>query len=162
MDRDSSATERFTDQGQKIYDFGDSFLVRCPRCDKRAQVAPPPALAAQWRPLSIAEVRLTCAQCGLLRTNAGDEMHIGGPCDWYFGLPLWLQTPCCGHTLWSCNARHLAFLERFVGATLRERVSGVGNRSLASRLPDWIKSGVHREDVLAGLGKLRALLERQE
>lgn len=160
MVRDEPATERFTDHGVTIYDFGDSFLVRCPRCGKRALVAPPPAEAAQWEPLSMV-MRLSCLHCGLARTFEGDEMHIGG-CDWYFHLPLWLQTPCCGHVLWAYNARHLAFLESFVRATLRERIPDAGNRSLASRLPDWIKSGVHRADVLEGIGRLRALLEREE
>lgn len=31
MDRDGPANGRFTDRGEQIYDFGDSFLVRCPR-----------------------------------------------------------------------------------------------------------------------------------
>lgn len=160
MDRDESAIERFTDQGEMICDFGDRFLVRCPRCGKRAEVAPPPALADQWRPLSLA-MRLVCLHCGLLRSFTGNGVCIGGPRDWYFMLPLWLQTPCCGHVLWAYNARHLAYLERFVQATLRERVVSGRNRSLASRLPEWIKSGVHRDDVLAGIGRLRARLERQ-
>jgi Arc/MetJ family transcription regulator len=61
--------------------------------------------------------------------------------------------------LWAYNERHLAFLEQYVGATLRETTLEAGNRSLASRLPRWIKSGQHREEVLAGLRRLRALLE---
>lgn len=75
---------------------------------------------------------------------------------------LWLQTPCCGHVLWACNTSHLASLDRFVRATLRERIVSGRNRSIASRLPDWIKSGVHRDDVLAGIGRLYALLKREE
>lgn len=162
VNRDESTAERFTDQGETIYDFGDSFAVRCPRCGKRAEVAPPPTLRPQWVPLS-AEMRLTCPHCGLLRDfNSNDDMHVGGPRDWYFCLPLWLQTPCRGYALWAYNARHLAFLERYVRATLRERTPDIRNRSLASRLPEWIKSGAHRDDVLAGIGRLRALLERRE
>lgn len=75
---------------------------------------------------------------------------------------LWLQTPGFGHVLWACNAPHLAFLERYVRVTLRKRIVSGRNRSLASRLPDWIKSGVHRDDVLTGIGRLRALLERED
>jgi hypothetical protein len=43
-----------------------------------------------------------------------------------FGLPLWLQTPCIGRTLWAFNARHLAYLKQFLQAELRER-RGAGN-----------------------------------
>jgi hypothetical protein len=84
-------------------------------------------------------------------------------CDDYFELPLWLQTPCCGEVLWAYNERHISFLEDFVGARLRERVRdgkyGWSNRSLASRLPAWIKSAKNRDEVMKGLSRLRARLQ---
>jgi hypothetical protein len=84
-------------------------------------------------------------------------------CDDYFGLPLWLQIPCCGEVLWAYNERHLSLLEGFVAARLRERSRderyGWSNRSLPSRLPPWIKSGKNREHVLKGLSRLRARLQ---
>ncbi|MEW9532434.1 hypothetical protein AB0B72_28180, partial [Microbispora sp. NPDC049125] len=42
--------------------------------------------------------------------------------DPFFGLHLWLQTPCCGNVLWAYNIRHLDLLEGYIGADLRERV----------------------------------------
>jgi hypothetical protein len=82
--------------------------------------------------------------------------------DSFFGLPLWLQVPCCGETLWAYNAAHLDFLAEHVGATLRERTRhpehGWHNRSLASRLPTWMKAARHRDEVLKGLERLRAKL----
>lgn len=81
--------------------------------------------------------------------------------DWYFGLPLWLQTPCCGHTLWAYNADHRAYLEAYVRATLRTappHAQPSRNRTLASRLPLWMKRKENREDVLRGLARLERLL----
>src|SRR5215212_7033778 len=67
--------------------------------------------------------------------------------DWYFGLPLWLQTPCAGQVLWAWNEWHLDWMERYVAADLRERTPNI-NMSLASRLPRWIKSAKNRDEVL--------------
>jgi hypothetical protein len=83
---------------------------------------------------------------------------LGGPVDWYFHLPLWLQTPCCGETLWAYNARHLDFLEDFVRAALRERTRGEHgwrNQALRTRLPKWMLAAKNRPDVLRCLGHLR-------
>ena len=49
---------------------------------------------------------------------------LGGPVDWYFHLPLWLQTGCCGETLWACNPAHLAFIQGYVRVTPREHARG--------------------------------------
>ncbi len=82
--------------------------------------------------------------------------------DEFFGLPLWLQAGCCGELRWAYNAEHLAFLEAFVGARLRERrrspEHGWSNGALVSRLPAWLKSRKNREEVLAGLARLRRTL----
>ena len=81
--------------------------------------------------------------------------------DRYFHLPLWLQTPCCGETLWAYNAAHLAFLEDFVRAQLREHARGAHgwrNQALANRLPGWMQDAKNREDVLRGVERLREKL----
>jgi hypothetical protein len=72
-----------------------------------------------------------------------------------FGLDLWLCTPCRGEVLWAYNVEHVQFLQRYVGATLRTR-EPKQNGSIASRLPAWITSAKHRDEVLAGLSKLEA------
>lgn len=158
---------RFQLEDATIYSFRGEFFVVCPRCRRRALVRDR-GRAADPR------VSLTCGGCGLSRTfehnvntttfspdashyEAG-EVGIGDAVDWYFHLPLWLQTPCCSHTLWAYNLEHLAFLEDFVQATLRENVrdkSGWSNQSLRNRLPAWIKDGHSREAILRCVGKLR-------
>lgn len=156
---------RFQDDGRTVYDFGAEFLVHCPQCSQRARVAPlreaqPQTDATQGL---FAPRRCVCPACGFVRVH--DEMGFGISADakdWYFGLPLWLQTPCCGHTLWAYNADHLAYLKAFVCATLRERAPHdhpYRNRTLASRLPLWMKRQKHRAEVLNGLARLQRLLD---
>jgi hypothetical protein len=81
----------------------------------------------------------------------------GAPVDHSTGLPLWLQTPCAGQVLWAWNTWHLDFIGRYVSADLRERTPNI-NTSLASRLPRWIKSAKHRDEVLKGIARLRSRL----
>jgi hypothetical protein len=73
------------------------------------------------------------------------------------GLPLWLQTPCCGEIFWAYNEHHLQFLKEYVGASLREREPNKNN-SLASRLPLWMKQAKHRDEVLRCVARLERLL----
>ncbi|MEH2408153.1 hypothetical protein [Nostoc sp.] len=85
-----------------------------------------------------------------------------GILDHFFGLPLWLQTSCCGQMLWAYNEAHLNFLESYVQSRLRERLPddtlGWHNGSLASRLPRWIKLTQHREKVLQKIQQLKQTL----
>lgn len=155
---------RFRDDGRSIYDFSAEFLVRCPRCEQRAYVTPlvdgqPEAGAA---PGIFAPRRCVCPSCGYIQEWRKIGVLFGRAVDWYFELPLWLQTPCCGHTLWAYNADHLAYMEAYVRATLREEAPHASlnrNRTLASRLPDWIKHKENRAEVLKGLARLQRLLD---
>jgi hypothetical protein len=142
-------TRRFQDQGEHWTDFAAAILVRCPRCDGCATLtAPGPA------PEGGLARRLVCPACAYAR----DGLALGD-------APLWLRTPCCGEELWAFNADHLAFLERYVAADLRENPApgaplprGIRNATLASRLPAWMKRARNRDDVLRGLARLRAAL----
>jgi predicted RNA-binding Zn-ribbon protein involved in translation (DUF1610 family) len=120
-----------------------------------------------------------CPSCGerLERRVGGPRhdhpVHLVSECGWtvdaplhwdpvrtegsdpFFGLELRLRAPFRGELLWAYNAEHLAFLKRYVGATVREREPNQ-NGSLVSRLPQWIKSAKHRDDLLAAITKLEA------
>lgn len=155
---------RFQDDGRTIYDFGAEFLVRCPRCAKRAHVIPlvDRQPKADVEPGMFAPRRCVCPTCGYIQEWGKNEIRIGGAVDWYFCLPLWLQTPCCSHTLWAYNAEHHAYLEAYVRATLREEclhANTYRNRTLASRLPLWMKRKENRDAVLSGLARLQRLLD---
>jgi hypothetical protein len=158
---ETADTSRFQDAGQTIYDFGDEFLVHCPRCGQRAKVAPVAAAAESGATALFSPHRCVCPACGFIQEWRGKRLSIGRDAvDWYFGLRLWLQTPCCGHILWAYNAEHLAFLEAYIQATLREQRSVPNrNRALTSRLPLWMKRRQNRADVLKGIARLKRLLE---
>jgi hypothetical protein len=159
MRRDSKAPEGepvFRDDGVGIYSMTDTFLVVCPRCQSCAEVT-------RHGPLC----RLVCPQCSLTRAQSGDTMSIysghGPAVDAVFGLPLWLQAPCCGNLLWAFNLRHLDFIERYVRASLRERrrdENGWANSALGSRLPGWIVSAKNRDEILKTAAKLKEQRDR--
>jgi hypothetical protein len=147
--------ERFRDPHATIYDFADEQLVACPQCGACARVLPVDAARAGMFDLR----RLTCARCGHLREWRAGPVGFGAARDSYFGLPLWLQTPVDEHTLWAYNLRHLDLIEGYVRAKHRERraspETGHHNKSLISRLPQWLKLAKNRERVLRGIERLR-------
>ena len=149
---------RFRDEGQSLSDFAGEFLVHCPQCDRRAQVIRSTEVGAPGR----GRPRLVCGHCGYSKTFAGTSWTVGLPVDWYFRRPLWLRVACDGRELWAYNRAHVEFLDRYVRAELREEgthTRPIRNATLASRLPAWIKSGRHRDEILKGLAKLRRMAE---
>lgn len=146
--------ERFRDPGVAVDDFLSPVLVHCPRCGGAARVD---------CDHEVREAKATCPACGFSRVAEQASYAIGAPADPYFGYELWLQAPCCGHTLWARNREHLEFLRTHVGAKLRERphpegASQVRNRRMASRLPRWMTRAQNRERVLACLERLNSLV----
>ena len=152
---------RFRDEGEVIEDFLDGVLACCPRCGGQAVIRPRPG--RDPRPpadgILFAPRRVTCSACAYTAEWAGSGIRSSDRRDPYFHLPLWLQVSCAGRTLWACNRRHLAFLEQYVRAELREPHQPQGaeprNRTLTSRLPAWIKSAKHRAALLAGIDTLK-------
>lgn len=156
--------QRFEDPGASVYDFMDEILVVCPRCHGCARTFRIDSNSQD----GFAPRRLVCAHCGYSKDwekrTIARQWH-GEPRDDYFGLPLWLQLPCAGETLWAYNRDHLKFIESFVGAQHRERArdekSGWKNRSLASRLPKWIQSAKNRAEILQTIVKLKEMVGRE-
>lgn len=123
--------------------------------------------------------RLTCGACGHVRewqgpitshrfgAGTGDSLDgmvvLGAPIDPYFHCDLWLRVTCAGELLWAYNDDHVAFLQAYVAAPLRERTRdserehGDRNRLLESRLPRWMIAAKNRNAVLQGLSKLAAM-----
>lgn len=149
--------ERFSDNGELTYEFGDEFLVVCPKCESMAKVLPTESKTEKWRDSVFLPRKVVCLKCIYQNISDGKSLWIGTSVDWYFRLPLWLQISCCGETLWANNEKHLEFIEDYVGAKLRERKPFV-NKSLASRLPNWIKKAKNREEILKAIGKLKEKL----
>jgi len=165
----------FSDSGQTLEDFVETVYVHCPQCHQCAQVRRLPSdeeiiLAddsgrqSSWRfRRSFSSRKLSCLHCSYTSIWKGTAQQKGGPYDWYFGLPLWLQTPCCGEILWAFNEEHLSFLESYVTAKQRIKFHAQGrirNGTMASRLPIWIKSAKNRDEVVKGIARLKGMLER--
>lgn len=98
-------SERFSENGEQIYDFGDEFFVICPKCAAMAKVVPidNPEISSRRK--------IICSNCGYIKPtnlskNSGgissvefssqkttkSYIVIGGAFDWYFRESLWLQT----------------------------------------------------------------------
>jgi hypothetical protein len=161
---EKSQPDRFSDTGEQLLDFMDEYDVVCPRCKKLAHVAIVDATA----PPLFAPRRLTCLSCGHVAEWLGSGVRSwfsDEPRDWYFKRPFFYRIACCGHVLWVFNRRHLQFLKEFVSAKIRSRSKGKrgwSNRSLASRLPKWISTARHREDILVSLAKLERHMDSKK
>ena len=146
---------RFKDTREDIYWFQNKYLVRCPFCDSCAIVR----CIDPDNVDSFAPRRFSCTACGSSKKWSEKKIERWYTVDDYFHYPLWLETSCCGETLWAYNLRHLQFIEAFVRAKLRERkpheLYGRSNQSLFSRLPKWIPSGKNREEILKAIAKIR-------
>ena len=147
--------ERFKDSRERIYSFHDELLVRCPHCDSCAILRCIDPDKVDF----FAPRRFSCTACGSSKDLSKQKIESWYTVDDYLGYPLWLETSCCGETLWAYNLRHLEFIEAFVRAKLRERkpdeLYGWSNRSLFSRLPKWIQSGKNREEIIKAIAKIR-------
>src|SRR5579863_3805750 len=97
-------TTTFTDSGQTLEDFVETIYVRCPKCNKCAHVRRIPAAeeetitdtsnqlrSSRFR-RSFSPRKLSCLHCSYTSSWNERTQRRGGPYDWYFHLPLWLQT----------------------------------------------------------------------
>ncbi|MGW2705332.1 hypothetical protein [Streptomyces sp. NPDC001340] len=159
---------RHHDHGTWLVRFTSRVLVVCPRCGGRALVVPRPGLASPkyFSELLCQPRRLSCAGCGAVAEWTAEQQGgglvgavVGGTEDPFFRRPLWLQTHCAGRILWAYDVEHVDALAAYAGARLRERHASP-TMAMFARLPVWMKSARHREQVLAGLATLRALAQR--
>ena len=151
-----SEPTRHADDGTTVFSFSDHFLVSCPHCGKCARTAP--IGKKDHRTLA----RFSCTHCGASKDREVQGWTIGLPSDWYFDVPLWLQMPCCGETLWAYNREHLEYLRSYVAADHRTRNSDanakISNATMASRLPKWMITAKHRNEVLRCIDALQKTL----
>jgi hypothetical protein len=149
---------RGRDPGTSSAGFQQEILVRCPRCAEPAWIKT--IEPGDKSPFSAR--RLACKKCAFAKFWHGRSVGGGRDAtDGYFHLPLFLQLPCCGETLWAYNLLHVDYLAQWLGADLRERradsVHGWRNASNLSRLPKWMKLAKNRAAVIEGLTRLKAV-----
>lgn len=201
---------------QTLYTLPDPAWVRCPRCDRPAQVTRLPAryvmranarlrcghcsfahddafafAAAHLRQATIARWAPRCDRCGRPAPRAargrprrhGDALTLAWTCpgcrhvsrfpatgapppprdghDHWFGLPLVLSEPVGAQLIWAYNVPHIAMLEMWLGAKLRERSQPAYHMTMMARLPRWMKAASARPKVVAALARLRERAERE-
>lgn len=78
-----------------------------------------------------------------------------------YGYKLYLRIQACGHELWAFNTEHLSYLEGYISSKNRRQKPNV-NQSVASRMPDWMKSSQNRVQIINALKKLRTKLDTFE
>lgn len=155
--------------GEGLVEYSDLILVQCPRCKSCARIFTPENAQDQDHPRHVGHEskRLLCIECGHIKdihpVKRWDN-ELAYPhelynekegVDWYFDLPLYLQTPCCGHKLWFFNYEHLLDIENYVQEHVRP--SNLYYLGVNSRLPKWMKQSKNRDDVLKSIAKLKAL-----
>ncbi|GAB3238275.1 hypothetical protein GCM10027346_30680 [Hymenobacter seoulensis] len=147
-----------------VGEFRAEILVECPNCGSKATVT---SLSTDaW------EDTFVCTNCSSHKIWAGASSFsttahsnyrqfggiiFGPPVDCFFRYPLWYQTDYKGEVLYAYNLAHLAWLKQYVGAKLRERVQtsfGWSNKSLQSRLPQWMLSAKNRATILKKIAEL--------
>ncbi|MBX7223430.1 MAG: hypothetical protein K1Y36_26185 [Blastocatellia bacterium] len=149
---------RHLDPGHELWDFTDEILVECPKCQSCSKVLPIGPDFDLFR-----ERRLACHTCGYGQSWSGTEVGVqlrkGKMTDPYLGQVLWLQASVGDNLLWALNHRHLNELESLVAATLRQRrqdeATGWSNRSMASRLPQWLLAAGNRSRIVKVIRTLR-------
>jgi hypothetical protein len=152
--------QRFRDDGRSLFDGLDDIRVKCPKCGGAGLIARIDAAPTRIKAHAFAPRRFQCSACTHRVEWRGSAFMIAGAHDPYLRLPLQLQTRTRHGVLYAYNAAHLDWIESFVAAGLRERRidQGMANRSIASRLPAWVKAAKNRDDVLRALARLRRRL----
>ncbi|WP_456363581.1 hypothetical protein [Priestia aryabhattai] len=155
--------KRFINENKMLFRFTDLILVHCPGCNQLAKIIVPPNKQNENEPFYDVWDRLTrrviCTHCGYMKETKPkrgpfsdwkfeyQEVNIRWEAvDWFFGLPLYLQTPFRGQTFWAFNFAHLDYIERYIEAELRDPAPYY--LSIESTLPRWIKSGKNRNELL--------------
>ncbi|UHQ22387.1 hypothetical protein LVB77_17215 [Lysobacter sp. 5GHs7-4] len=123
----------------------------------RAGTLRAPIELAPWRTTptddSLAVACPVCKHESIVAIDARRERGNEGY-DPHFGLPLRLIERTRAGLLWAYNGEHIDELRRYVSADLRERHRTLGNKTMISRLPTWMKLARHRPLMLKALDRL--------
>ena len=152
-------SKRFYDNKQTKWSMvaakeDNPLLVVCPNCKNKAIILHKKNIAV-----------CSCLSCGFSKKKCIElreyDWSDTNPKDGIFEYDLWLHIDCLSYSLWAYNEEYLGFLEKYVGAILRERRQdecGWANASLSSRLPLWLKKSKNRAKLLKCLKVLRGKL----
>ena len=123
--------EKFEYQSQPLKEKPLTYKTKCPHCN----------FQEEWKTKTY-------------RVKVESKLDNGLVRDHWYNLPLWFQKGVCKNVLWAYNQEHIAYLDRYIKAGLRERNNnGSGNGTMVSRLPKFIKEARNREKLLKVLEK---------
>ncbi len=137
---------RFKDENLTLDTFSDKTLVVCPKCKGKAIV----------KSTQVPEsAKLHCSSCHYTNNKPIDikDRDSSLTTDYYFNCELWLQASFKNELFWAHNYEHLAYMQQYIGAGLRQR----NDReffTLVEKLPGFIKSAKNRDKLLKLIDKL--------
>ncbi|MBF7090105.1 hypothetical protein IUY40_00930 [Flavobacterium sp. ALJ2] len=118
--------EKYEYESQLLKEKPEKYKAKCPHCN----------FQEEWKPKTKEVLQNSKVNDGLVT-------------DTWYNLPLWFQKEVDGELFWAYNQEHIDYLERYIGADLRERNSKINySSSLVSRLPKFVKEAKNREKLL--------------
>ena len=141
-------TNRFQDENLLPSDFYQEVCVVCSSCSKKAMAKVN---------FETKTARLLCLHCGCNKetTTAIKYGTINTAANHYFQAELWLKAPFKNDVFWAYNDKHLAYLERYISATIREHKDRTGF-TLLEKLPKFYHEAKNRESLLKIITKLKS------
>jgi hypothetical protein len=160
------SVKTYKDPGDNIYGWlAQPTLVECSRC---GQCAVHQSIGTESHSVDCySPRRMVCPGCVLTLEWPGGTLGGEWWLNWdrtptrdlYFDALLWIRAPFRGHEVWAFNWHHLATIENFVAAPLRQRINpataGCYNNSFLYRLPRWLTSAKNRDEILHVIARLR-------
>jgi hypothetical protein len=142
-------SNRFQDANLVLSDFYDEVWVVCPSCAKKAIAK---------RDAEKKTARLFCVHCGYNKEVSaafGKSGSITMAANEFFDVELWLTSPFKNEFFWAYNATHLEYLERYIGAGLREHQNRT-RFTLLEKLPLFYHEAKNRDGLLKVIAKLKS------
>lgn len=122
----SNCFEKYDFESQQLKEKPEKYKAKCPHCN----------FQEEWKPKIKEVLQKSEAVNGLVKEQ-------------YYDLPLWFQKEVNGEVLWGYNQDHIAYMEKYIKANLRERNNkGSSNGTMISRLPKFVKEAKNREKLL--------------
>lgn len=145
------SNDRFTDEQFRLSHFEVEVDVVCPKCSKRAKAK---------RNEEEKRVDLYCSHCGF-NDRATMEVSFGKTVGTlkmsaasYFPVELWYIAEFKNDLVWAYNLEHLSYLERYIGAKLREHKDRT-HFTLLEKLPRFYHEAKNRESLLKLIQRLK-------
>ena len=141
-------SHRFKDENLKASSFYTNVIVECPECTKKAHTNVN---------METKIAGLLCFKCGYNKKTPVvfyNDATLKMPANMYFNANRWLQAPFKKDVFISYNYDHLAYLERYIFATIREHKDRTGF-TLLEKLPKFYHEAKNREALLKLITKLK-------